>query len=382
MIDQRWWVAACTARRIGTTALAIALVGYTAACGGDDDDASSAGGGGTAGGSAGSGGSAAGEGGEAGGNEGGSGNAGSGGGSSAGSGGKTGPRMAYPTGLLGDFNIKLTARKDPSPLDPNGTAAVTSVLAILTDAPKPLRVQLIKTAEEGECELLEPEVPSCEMSCAAMDAVCTADDVCTPNPKAYGVGVVHLETAGSKVDLEYVAKNYQLKAGDALPYPPCSEGDAVKLQAEGGDYEPFAIEAKCIDQLEVGGPFAVEAGKPTVLTWSKPSDEQLARIEIRLDISHHGGAKGEIKCNVPDTGSFTISATMIDKLLDLGVAGFPTVQLTRVSTSKPSGEPSKVTLSVTMFAERDVTIPGLTSCASDDSQCPMGQTCQTDLTCK
>jgi hypothetical protein len=37
---------------------------------------------------------------------------------------------------------------------------------------------------------------------------------------------------------------------------------------------------------------------------------------------------------------------------------------------------------MTMFAGREVTIPGLTSCASNDAQCPDGQTCQPDYTCK
>jgi hypothetical protein len=238
------------------------------------------------------------------------------------------------------------------------------------------------TAAEGECKLFEPEVPSCEMSCAVMDAVCTADDVCTPNPKAYGVGVVQLTAGSSKGELEYIAKNYQLKAGDKLPFPPCEEGDEVKIEAEGGDYEPFTIATRCIDELDAPDSFPIEAGKPLALSWSKPGDEALARIEIRLDISHHGGFKGEIQCDVADDGAFEIPAGLIDKLLDLGIAGFPTVQLTRFVTGKPSGQPSNVTLSMTMYVERDVTIPGLTSCASDDSQCPMGMTCQADFTCK
>ena len=363
--------------------MVIGLLAGVAACGSsddDDDDSSNTAGGGAAGGGAGAE-AGKGGGGDAG-SSGGAAGAGSGGGSAAGSGGKSGPRMAYPSGLVGNFNLKLTPKKEPTPLDTNGMEASTSVLGILTGAPQPKRTKLVMTAEDGDCQLYEPEVPSCEMNCTLMDAVCTEDDVCTPNPTAYGVGLVHLTAGSSKADLEYIAKNYQLKAGDKLAFPPCKEGDEIKVEAEGGDYEPFSITSKCIDELDADESFAIEAGKPMALTWSKPGNETLARMQVRLDISHHGGFKGEIQCEVADSGSFSIPAALLDKLLDLGIAGFPTVQLTRIATGKPSGQPSGVTFTMTMYAERDVTIPGLTSCASDNSQCPMGQTCQSDLTCK
>jgi hypothetical protein len=387
MIDQRWWVALCAARRVGSSvvlrgALACGLA-CASACGGDDDDDSSSpsagngdeagkGGGGSAGKAGGSAGSAAGSA---------AGSGGSSAGSSGGGAGQSGPRMSN-AGLVGDFEIELIAAKPPTTDDPDGTEAVTRVLGLFNDGVKPVKIQLVLTDELGDCQLYEPEVPSCETNCTATDAVCTADDVCTPNPKAQNVGNIHLTAGSASSELAYVAKNYQLKAGEKLPYPPCAEGEPVKIEVEGGAFEPFEIETRCIAELEVGGPFAIESGKPLALTWSAPKDETVARMQIRLDISHHGGSKGEIECDVPDTGAFDIPAELIDKLLDLGIAGFPTVQLTRAAIAKPADGPESVTLSVTMFAEREVTIPGLVSCASDNNQCPDGQTCQTDLTCK
>lgn len=285
-------------------------------------------------------------------------------------------------GLVGDFELKLTPEKPPTADDPDGTAAVASVLGIFNDAVKPVKIQLVQTDEVGDCRLLEPEVPSCEQNCTAMDAVCTADDVCTPNPKPQNLGSIRLTAGSASAEVAFVAKNYQLKAGEKLPYPPCAEGEPVEIEVEGGAFEPFEIATRCIAPLEVEGPFAIEPGKPLALTWAAPGDDTVAIMQIRLDISHHGGSKGEIHCDVPDSGAFDIPAQLIDKLLDLGVAGFPTVELTRAAIGKPSGEPSKVTLSMTMFAGREVTIPGLTSCASNDAQCPDGQTCQNDFTCK
>ncbi|HMI89968.1 MAG TPA: hypothetical protein VK509_01330, partial [Polyangiales bacterium] len=337
---------------------------YGAACGGDDDDDDSSPSAGT-GGQSGKGGSGdAGKGGSGDAGKGGAGS-GSGGGSAAGSSGgagQGGPRTSS-AGLVGDLQIELLAEKAPTPSDPDGTEAVTRVLGLFNDAAKPIKIQLVLSAEAGDCKLYEPEVPSCEANCTLMDATCTADDVCTPNPKPQDVGNIHLTVGSASSDLPCVAKNYQLKAGEKLPYPPCMEGESVKIDVEGGAFEPFAIETRCIGELEVGGPFAIEPGKPLALTWSEPGDETVARMQIRLDISHHGGSKGEIKCDVPDSGAFEIPSELTDKLLDLGVAGFPTVQLTRAAIGKPKAEPSKVTLSMTMFAEREVTIPGLVSCA-------------------
>jgi hypothetical protein len=375
MMDQRWSVVRCAARRVGfPVALLGLLLGCVPGCGSgdDDDDDSSKPSAGSDG--AGSGGGDAGKGGAGSG-------AGSGGAATAGSAGQTGQRKS-PAILVGSFTLKLDAERAPTPLDPDGSDAVASVLGVLGDAPTPLQKQHVTTEELGECRLLVPNIPNCSTNCVTMNAVCTADDVCTPKPTPYGVGIVHLTAGSAETDLEYEAKNYQLSADVKLPYPPCKEGEPVTIEAEGGEFEPFSIETRCIGELEVGGPFALEPGKPVKLAWSAPQDDELAFIHIRLNISHHGGDRGELQCDVPDTGAYEIPASLVDKLLDLGVAGFPTIQLTRTVVAHAEGEPAKVTLEVKMLVEREVTIPGLVSCASDSSACPAGQECQTDLTCK
>jgi hypothetical protein len=73
---------------------------------------------------------------------------------------------------------------------------------------------------------------------------------------------------------------------------------------------------------------------------------------------------------------------MVDRLLELGVAGFPTIILTRVASgSAVSGGPENVDFIVQQYVERAVEIDGLVSC-NDSKLCPEGQTCQSDLTCK
>ena len=100
---------------------------------------------------------------------------------------------------------------------------------------------------------------------------------------------------------------------------------------------------------------------------------ETARVRIVLDIAHHGGQKGEIDCEVPDTGSFSIPESLVTELVNLGVAGFPTVMISRITTGA-SGAAPDVTLTVASEVERNVDT-GIASCSSDDD-CPDGMTCR------
>ena len=126
--------------------------------------------------------------------------------------------------------------------------------------------------------------------------------------------------------------------------------------------------------------FPVKRDLALPLLWEAPSEPALAHVHIKLDISHHGGKKGEIDCDVPDTGSFEIPAALVTALVDLGLAGYPTIVLSRVASSASSEAPH-VAFLVSSSIEREVDT-GITSC-TEDSQCPADQRCDTDkLTCE
>ena len=75
----------------------------------------------------------------------------------------------------------------------------------------------------------------------------------------------------------------------------------------------------------------LEKDKPLTLTWTAKGASADSTIHVHLDISHHGGTKGQIECDTADSGSLTIGASLVTQLVNLGVAGFPTVRLTRSS---------------------------------------------------
>ncbi len=116
------------------------------------------------------------------------------------------------------------------------------------------------------------------------------------------------------------------------------------------------------------------------MTWTPPAAGAASKIALKLDISHHGGSKGKIECEVADSGSLTLSAAMMTRLLDLGAAGFPTVEVTRQATTHALATSGRVELMISSQVERPVTVPGVRSCTEDEN-CVAPETCQSDLTC-
>jgi hypothetical protein len=107
----------------------------------------------------------------------------------------------------------------------------------------------------------------------------------------------------------------------------------------------------------------------------------VARVQIKLDISHHGGSTGMITCDVADTGTLDIGASLVTQLINLGVAGYPRISLSRVSTGSAAIAPGVVTLQVISTVVRDVVIPGYTSC-NTSADCPTGKTCLPSSLCQ
>jgi hypothetical protein len=281
---------------------------------------------------------------------------------------------ADPQAALGGFMIDLVAALGSAP-------AYTAVLGKVYGGAYPSAVQWTVAEEAGGCRLLTPRVPFCDPGCGGT-AVCVEDGRCQPFPTAQNLGRVSVSGVGAAAfEMEPIAGNYQPGVGVSLPYPPFSEGAAVQMQTSGGGLPTFSLASVGIAPLEVQGTFALADGQPLPVRWTPPGQGGGSRIEIKLDISHHGGTRGKIECDVADTGALDIPAAQISRLLALGVAGFPTIVVTRAATGTTALAQGKVTLRVIASVEQAVEIPGLRSC-TEDRDCPAGQTCQSNLACK
>jgi hypothetical protein len=294
-----------------------------------------------------------------------------GGANSAGLGGTNGTAGASPnvidvTSLVGDFGVSITPEMLNPMMPELVIAANTRFLGKLFDKPKVPLVPFVLEAEQGDCKLLVPEVPFCDPRC--MGEVCTEDGCVVDAVAQSAAGTVRVTGLGDEaLELEPIGSSPSYQPA-SLPYPPCAEGDAVRVEADA-----FAIETRCVAPLEVSATtITVLRGEATLLSWTPPGEDVGSRVEVTLDISHHGGQKGELTCDAPDTGEFEIPEPLITQLVALGTAGFPTIRLTRVSRAA-AAEAENITLTVSSSVERLVDI-GMPSCSVDDD-CPSGLTC-------
>jgi hypothetical protein len=254
----------------------------------------------------------------------------------------------------------------------------TSFLAIFFDRPLTELAPLEIKEEQAGCRLMVPRQAGCMPACA-QDSICTGINTCSPRRNPVDVGVLHVEgLAGMSHDVEPTSPTvliYQIVT--TLPYAACKEGEDVTVSAK-----DFSLASKCISPLTVTStaPIPVTSGQPMRLAWTPPGRLGITRIQLELEISHHGGFKGQIECDVPDTGSFDVPAPLITSLVTLGRAGYPTVKVTRTSMAPASTQP-QVTLTMRSQAELIVDA-GVISCgAASSPPCPTGTTCRLDFTC-
>ena len=250
--------------------------------------------------------------------------------------------------------------------------AFSTLTARFFDAPTPQVIPLVLETELDDCQLLVPALPFCAESCAP--GVCTADDECTAYPAPVSVGTLAIEGLGESLMLE-PASSMQVYQAPSMPNPPCVEGEPVSASAPG-----LTLEAQCIGQLELTGPdpIPVSSGAAVSVAWVAAAEPSGSRVRIRLDIAHHGGKKGEIQCEVPDTGAFDIPEPLVTQLIGLGVAGYPDISVTRVSVGVDAKHPG-TTLVLSSNVLRPVDT-GVVSC-QDKSQCSAEQDCLDTQVC-
>ena len=275
-----------------------------------------------------------------------------------------------------------------------GTPAHTAVSGFVYDAvPNDSPVYKWKLASsEGGCHLFTPLLPFCDPECDVTTTTCvegSAGGECRLNPAAHSVGAVTisgLQTVAGNTEFTMNALspkfNYLAPGSVELPYPPCAEGDVIRLSAAGADYSAFEISVTGINPLELLGPdpIPIGSGQPLPLQWTPPGAGATSRIVIRVDISHHGGSKGMIECEVGDTGSYDVPASLMTELIDLGYYGFPLVDVTRTAVGSATIEPGLVEFAIRSNVERYLEIPGLTSCHSNND-CTPPETCQFGKVC-
>ncbi len=281
--------------------------------------------------------------------------------------------------VYGTFRVQLIP---PDEATPDG---YVSVLGLVYDGAPPPPKAWKAIDEAGDCQLYERAYPFCDPDCKSGEK-CVAGDQCQRVPSPLDVGIVTLEgIADESIAMTALAPSntYQLPA-DAMPnYPPFDAKTQVVLSAEGGAAGAFAIQAQGIDPLErEASAVSFDPDADAVIDWT-PGADPSATVELVFDISHHGGQNGELICEASDTGEFTVPRKLVAGLIELGVAGFPEVRITRKSVGVASDVKGELRLQLESSRVVYLDIPGLSSCSEPGAQaeCKDDEQCGQDLRC-
>lgn len=287
---------------------------------------------------------------------------------------------------VGSFVVTVTAPTDSA-------AGSTTLIGQVYDGVYPSTTQWTTRSTTGDCSLLIPSTPYCATSCDS-SAACVATDTCQTYPKKKSVAEVvvsGVKTVGAASVFTMTPTSGVYQPDESLAYPPFTQNDVVQLSTDGGSYEKFAIRARGIAPLTLtNAQQTLSASSNLSLTWTAAASGT-SRVSVLVDISHHGGLKGKIVCDTADDGSLDVDKSLVAALLKLGVAGWPTVTVSRTSSGSATITPGRVDFILSSSVDQPVTIPGIQSC-TQDSACSDGGTscstacdggvCKSDLTCQ
>lgn len=232
-----------------------------------------------------------------------------------------------------------------------------SIAGEVADGIIPLTV-LQEVGAVGECKLMQKNNPFCTPSCAAGE-LCNHDGTCLPYPATLDVGTVSIGGLTVSADLEpNITKGY---AKTDLPFPAYVPGMPITLSASGADVPGFTMQAWAVPELEIPTEAStLKPGQDFEVSWT--GSEGPGRMHMALNVDQHGNSPVTLICDVADSGTATISATLIDQLLGYGVSGFATFDMYRRTVDSVDLTPGCVELSVFSYRLGKVIVQGHTPC--------------------
>jgi hypothetical protein len=331
---------------------------------------------------------------------GGNGTGGAGGGAVCGAGGasgETGPASLHGACALstrvGQFGLSLLAMNGTSP-------PYTQFSGAVYDAVDPGTVWIPKMTV-GSCTVLSGPTFRCTTRCVSPQ-ICVAQDTCGPSRSVQDAGTITLTGLGCPRTEKLVGSSGYFDGLSGVAYPPAAAGAPIAFAATGGAAAPFTLRGAGIEPLQFDGSgLTLIGGQDLVVTWTPPANAGGSQtIKITINAAHHGGTAARLECTgLPDTGSTTVDGALIGYLISQGVAGFPTIDVSRQTVDSTTVASGCVDFTVDSTVSSPLAVcqsvggACVKSCncgyagmpcsgESADVVCAAGTTCQADLTCK
>jgi len=303
---------------------------------------------------------------------------GTGAGATGGNSGATNTSCSLDT-RLGGFAVQL--------VEMAGNDPYVSITGGVRNGVLPSEVWQQKGAASGACRLMVGPMLVCTTPCTN-PKICAGQNQCIDSPTLQGLGEVTVTGVGTAPITIAPVQNFY-SASLLNPYPPFASGAAVRVQAAGGGIPAFSLDATGIEPLAFAGTnLTMMNGQAFAFTWTPPAAASSARILAKVEIGHHGGVAAYIDCDLPDTGSAEIAAPLVSALIAEGAHGFPSLSLTRRTTSSATVAAGCIDFAIAAPVERGIGVcPTPSSCivscdpTGPATQCPAPKTCKEDYTC-
>ncbi len=167
-------------------------------------------------------------------------------------------------------------------------------------------------ASDGACVYIEATEPwFCEPACE-WDEYCTAERTCAKYPEVLDVGAMTLSGLSLPITLD---RNESGRYTSSVELPPAELFDAddpITLSAEGGEGGPaFSVTVDGVETLSPALPCDVDLDSESDLEieWTPSGGEATVRFEV-ISYYVHAYSFPKILCEVPDTGSLTVPASL------------------------------------------------------------------------
>jgi hypothetical protein len=232
---------------------------------------------------------------------------------------------------------------------------------------------------EGACTLFRRPSLACQPPCNSQQT-CDRGNLCIPFPYNQDLGAVTVKGLAVPVSMNALppGKNY---SATEVPRQLFSPGDHILLDAPAtGPFGAFSLDGDGVAPLEdVPTSTLVQENQALTILWTADPDAQgRTQVDLKLTIDQHGSSPLFLECSFPDDGSGTVSASLINQLLQSGVTGYPNGSLTRRSADSVVVAQGCIDFSVYDRKDLTVRVAGHTPCKKQED-CPQGLTCNTLL---
>jgi hypothetical protein len=261
-------------------------------------------------------------------------------------------------GPVGNFAVVLNPAIEDAPHH-------TSTIGKVHSASNPSETIETVIASDSNCKVYKYSIPGCFEPACTTDEVCVALNVCVARPSLVSVGDVSVDGVGPSA-LMLTRTNYDYQYPLNLPYPGVTEGQPVTLTGTGGGYSAFTVSAKGVAPLVLSdSSHLISKNQPLTVNWTPGAASAGAEVTVTLNISKHGGSAGYMQCKTTDSGSLTIAADVLQKLVGLGTAGFPELLVKRTTHGEVAVSTGKISFDVQAEAKPALNIEGNCSCFTD-----------------